>query len=156
VLELLEGRDFHALLRDPDGGPLTVPTAVDYVLEAGEAIAEAHARGIVHRDLKPHNLFLARRPDGGFRVKVLDFGISKIEDPEDVGLPATGAALGTPRYMAPEQMRGARSADARSDIWALGAILFELVAGRAAFVARSIAELCATVLLEPAPRLRDF
>src|SRR5262249_13747342 len=82
VLELLEGQRFHAILRDPSAGPLAVPVAVDYVLQAGEALAEAHARGIVHRDLKPHNLFRSRRADGSACIKVLDFGISKVAPPE--------------------------------------------------------------------------
>ena len=103
-------------------------TAVDYVLQACEAIAEAHALGIVHRDLKPANLFLTHRADGSPCVKVLDFGISKATVPT-IGrrpgrdLTATAMVMGSPHYMSPEQMRRRSDVDARSDIWALGAIL---------------------------------
>jgi eukaryotic-like serine/threonine-protein kinase len=149
VMELLEGRDLAAVLRDH--GPLTVPQAIDSVLEACEAVAEAHALGIVHRDLKPANLFLARVPGGSSCVKVLDFGISKLHDDADLSLTTTRALMGSPLYMAPEVMRSARDADARSDVWALGCILYELLTGYTPFQGETVTELCARVL-EETPR----
>jgi serine/threonine protein kinase len=137
VMEYLDGQDLEALLRKE--GPLTVAAAVDALLQACEAIGEAHALGIVHRDLKPANLFLTHRPDGSPCVKVLDFGISKM--PRAVsGTPPTeshptlpAVVMGSPQYMSPEQMASAAAADSRADIWSLGAILYELVTGRVAF-----------------------
>jgi serine/threonine protein kinase len=105
------------------------------LLQACAGVAEAHARGIVHRDLKPHNLFLARRPVGSPIVKVLDFGISKMDDGDDAHLTTTGSSLGSPRYMSIEQFRNARAVDRRSDIWALGMILHHLLTGRTAYEA---------------------
>jgi hypothetical protein len=129
VMELLHGTDLDAVLTRhrllPPG------LAVDYILQACDAFAEAHARGIVHRDIKPSNLFVVDRSDGAKIVKVLDFGISKSSTPdEELSLTQTALLLGTPAYMAPEQMRSARLADARSDIWALGVVLYQLVEGR--------------------------
>ena len=133
VMEQLEGSDLGSLLRAR--GHFPVPEAVDYVLQACAGVAEAHARGVVHRDLKPSNLFLARRADGSPLVKVLDFGISKSTEGEDAESSLTGPAesLGTPMYMSPEQVRLARSVDHRTDIWALGVILFRLLTGKAPF-----------------------
>lgn len=156
VMELLEGRDLAAVLRDH--GPLSVPQAIDSVLEACEAVAEAHALGIIHRDLKPANLFLARAPGGSATLKVLDFGISKLHDDTDLSLTTTRALMGSPLYMAPEVMRSARDADARSDVWALGCILYELLTGSTPFQGETVTELCARVLEEtprPIARFRD-
>ena len=133
VMEYLEGRDLDEEIAQR--GQLSVVEAVDYVLQAADALAAAHQLGIVHRDIKPANLFLAVRPDGSRRVKVLDFGISKVHDAPHrapVG-PTTRASLGTPAYMSPEQVRGDEHVDARADIWGLGAILYELVTGQMAF-----------------------
>src|SRR4029077_2433288 len=91
-------------------GFLSQPRAIDYVLQACEALAEAHARGIVHRDLKPGNLFLAQRPDGSELVKVIDFGISKLTTSEE-RLTASSAIMGSPHYMSPEQLKSAKNAD---------------------------------------------
>jgi serine/threonine-protein kinase len=154
VLELLDGHDLDALVQ---AGPAPIAVAVDYVLQACEALAEAHALGIVHRDLKPQNLFLTHRADGTPCIKVLDFGISKIKtQATDHRLTSTGMIFGTPSYMAPEQMRESRDTDARTDIWAIGAILFELCAGKPPFSAESLTELTAKVLMDPAPRLRSL
>jgi serine/threonine-protein kinase len=153
VMELLDGNNLEEeLLRR---GTLPVPEAVSYVLEAVEALAEAHAAGIVHRDLKPANLFVARRADRSRLVKVLDFGISKsmIEShgPGDMSLTRTGVIIGSPLYMSPEQMRSTKDADTLSDIWALGAILFQLVTGRPPYEGETIPELCAKLFSEDAP-----
>ncbi|MGH7269510.1 MAG: protein kinase domain-containing protein, partial [Polyangiaceae bacterium] len=134
-----------------------VGEALDYVLQACEALAEAHVAGIVHRDLKPANLYLTKRADGSPIVKVLDFGISKItpKGANEVAMTKTSALMGSPLYMSPEQMRSTRGADARSDIWSLGIILYELLSGMAAFQAETMPELCARILAEPAPPLRS-
>jgi serine/threonine-protein kinase len=150
VMEHLDGRDLEALLRE--GGPLPVVTAIDMLLQACEAIGEAHALGIIHRDLKPANLFLTHRVDGAPCVKVLDFGISKmpraVSGASFTSSPPTLPAIvmGTPQYMSPEQMMSAAAADQRSDIWSLGAILYELLAGQIAFKGATTAEVCARVL----------
>lgn len=154
VMEYLEGEDLSEVLAKR--GTLPVREAVEYVLQACEAIAEAHALGIIHRDLKPANLFLTHRADGSPLIKVLDFGISKIaNDPHQISLTASTGAVGSPQYMSPEQMRSAKYVDCRTDIWALGAILFELLAGRPVFEAESLIGLCTLVATKEAPRLRD-
>lgn len=146
VMELLRGSDLHSVL---DKGPLPVDQSIEYVLQAAEALAEAHGLGIVHRDLKPSNLFLAQRPDGSHIVKVLDFGISKITMEEagpDASVTATNSFLGSPRYMSPEQIRSAKNVDRRTDIWSLGVVLYELVTGKHPFEAETVAEVIGLVL----------
>jgi hypothetical protein len=152
VMEHLAGGDLAQLLGAR--GPLPIAEAVDYLLEACEAIGEAHKRGIVHRDLKPQNLFVTHTPDGASCVKVLDFGISKALDEEAPNLTATDAVMGTPLYMSPEQVRSLKNVDLRSDIWALGAILFELVTAAPIFEAASISALCAMIAMDPPTPLR--
>jgi serine/threonine protein kinase len=149
VMEYLRGRDLAALLRE--GGPLPVSTSVELLLQASEAIGEGHALGIVHRDLKPANLFLTHRVDGSPCVKVLDFGISKMPrrlHGQAAGSPPTlpSVVMGSPQYMAPEQMMSAVMAEPRSDIWSLGAILYELLTGEIAFDGSTTTEVCARVL----------
>ncbi len=155
VMELLEGTDFKRLLKER--GPLPAGEAAAYLLEACEAIAEAHALGIIHRDIKPANLFLADRPIGRPCVKVLDFGISKQRAPEGDDLTQTGSILGSPAYMSPEQMLRTRTVGQRSDIWALGVVLYELVTGVSPFHGDAVTEVVARVLNEdpePPSRLR--
>ena len=150
VMEFLDGKDLQSILHDRM--KLPVSEALDYVLQACEALAEAHAAGIVHRDLKPANLFLAHRSDGSPCIKVLDFGISKVTGPGDVSVTNTQAIVGSPLYMSPEQMKASKNVDKRSDIWSLGIILQELVTGHPSFVASTSAELCALVLTaQPTP-----
>ncbi|MEZ4302123.1 MAG: protein kinase [Polyangiaceae bacterium] len=157
VMEFLEGKDLGELLQRR--GPLPVPLAVDYVLEACEALAEAHAAGIVHRDLKPSNLFLARRADETDIVKVLDFGISKQITPEALqsspSLTRTTDVFGSPTYMSPEQLKASRDVDTRADLWALGVILFELISGAPPFGGGTVAEIFGAILHKPAPRIRE-
>jgi serine/threonine protein kinase len=151
VMEFLEGTDLAEAVEK--GGAMPVAQAVSYVLQACEALAEAHALGIVHRDLKPANLFLARRAGRDSIVKVLDFGISKTSEKGPSGLTQTSAVMGSPFYMAPEQMMSSKDVDARSDIWALGIILYELLAGAPPFVADTMAEIVFMVTQRDAPPL---
>jgi serine/threonine-protein kinase len=157
VMEYLHGRNLEEVLEDQ--GRLPADLAVDHVLQATEALAEAHALGMVHRDLKPANLFLAHRADGSPCVKVLDFGITKIIDPKSLvpfDVTKTSIVMGSPRYMSPEQMRSNRVIDARADIWALGVILQELVTGVAPFDGTTMPDLVAAILQDPAPPLRQL
>jgi eukaryotic-like serine/threonine-protein kinase len=150
VMEYLEGQDLAAMVAQHR--PLPIPSVIDWVLQACEALAEAHAMGVVHRDLKPANLFLTHRADGTPSVKVLDFGISKqAASGADAGVTKTQAVLGSPRYMSPEQMRSTRDVDARTDVWALGAVVYELVTGLPPFDAETMTALCAAIL-QDAPR----
>jgi eukaryotic-like serine/threonine-protein kinase len=147
VMEYLEGEDLaHACKRR---GPLPADEAVAYVLQACEALAEAHRAGLIHRDLKPANLFLTRGVDGAPVVKVLDFGVSKVTfGTRGTGfdLTSTSALMGSPRYMAPEQLRDARSVDPRADLWSLGVVLHELLASESPFAAETLPELHVAIL----------
>ena len=155
VMEYLEGEDLGVALERR--GPMPVAQAVDYLLQACEALAEAHSVGIVHRDLKPGNLFVTTRVDGKSLIKVLDFGISKLADSrEDLALTQTSEVVGSPKYMSPEQLRASRLADARSDIWSLGVILYELLTGDTPFMAETLAHLCALVISEQPRPLRSL
>jgi serine/threonine-protein kinase len=151
VMEHLAGIDLAA--RVQQRGPLPVEEAINYTLQACEALAEAHAVGLVHRDIKPSNLFLTRRTDGSPLVKLLDFGIAKAVSAVDGALTATGAVMGSPNYMSPEQIRSAKTVDARSDIWSLGATLHELLTGMPPFVADTFWALCAAIVTDPPVRL---
>src|SRR5580704_5372176 len=150
VMEFLEGRDLGQVLESD--GPLPIVTVTEWVLQACEAVAEAHAAGIIHRDLKPQNLFLARTVGGLLGIKVLDFGVSKsvgsMSGPAG-SLTQTRTMLGSPLYMAPEQMRSARDVTAAADVWAFGVVLFELLTGRWPFEAETMPELCLKVVSEP-------
>jgi serine/threonine-protein kinase len=147
VMEMLSGADLAEVLRQR--GTLSVHDACDYLLQACQALAEAHQHGIVHRDLKPANLFLCRRADGSDLVKVLDFGISKLAA-SDLGVAtATQSVFGSPLYMSPEQLRSSKRVDARADIWALGVILFELLTGATPFQATTVPELSILIATEP-------
>jgi tRNA A-37 threonylcarbamoyl transferase component Bud32 len=134
VMEFLRGSDLRYVLGLD--GPLAVETVADYMIQACEGLAEAHARGIVHRDIKPENLFLTERSQGWRIVKILDFGISKAMIASSTLSDAnirTGAIMGSPSYMSPEQLRETSSVDHRTDLWALGAVMYELLTGSPAF-----------------------
>jgi eukaryotic-like serine/threonine-protein kinase len=143
VMEYLEGITLETRLKD--GPALDVATACDFALQACEGLAAAHATGIIHRDIKPANLTLCPREEQSDLVKILDFGVSKIVD-ENQGLTRTQTALGSPLYMSPEQMRSARSADARADQWSLGAVIYRMLTGKLPFSAPSLPRLCVLVM----------
>jgi serine/threonine-protein kinase len=160
VMEYLDGDNLEVALRQR--GALPVQVAVDWLLQACEGIAAAHAAGIVHRDLKPANLLLARQPDRGTLLKVLDFGISKVTHTESAPPPTdgvvthTGQVFGSPHYMSPEQLRSVGHVDHRADIWALGAVLHEMLSGKPPFARSSMAEVLAAVMRDPPPPLHTL
>jgi serine/threonine-protein kinase len=151
VMEYLNGTDLREILKK--SAPLPIDLALDYAVQVCEGIAEAHANGVVHRDLKPPNLFITRRPDGSDLVKILDFGISKwtTRDAEVTDLTETGVVLGSPKYMAPEQLFGAANVDSRADVWSIGAIVYEMLAGRAAFDFTTFSRICAELSTDRMP-----
>ena len=153
VMEHLEGRDLSNWLRAR--GPLSIEQAVELVIQACEAIAEAHTLGIVHRDLKPANLFVITGRDGLLQVKVLDFGISKSAESGggQASMTRTHSILGSPEYMSPEQLAAPKTVDWRTDIWSIGVTLFELLAGRVPFTGDELFELALKITQEPAPRI---
>jgi serine/threonine-protein kinase len=157
VMERLTGCDLDALLARR--GPMVVPVAVDYVLQAIAGLAPAHALGVVHRDVKLSNLFLAEIEPGRARIKVLDFGISKAPgfggSAHVTRLTKTGAIMGSPVYMAPEQVRNARSVDPRADVWSLGVVLYELLAGVPPFDGANVSELFMAILTDDPAPLRE-
>jgi serine/threonine protein kinase len=155
VMEHLTGTDLQAVLQER--GPLSVEQVLDYVLQALEAIAEAHRAGIVHRDLKPANLLLTTREDDSDFVKVLDFGNAKLTRQDRTVsefVTRNGALLGSPLYMSPEQIRSASSVDVRSDIWSLGVVMHELLTGhppfQGHFLGDIIGSICADAYAVPA------
>lgn len=150
VQELLVGEDLAHLV-DRRGGKLPVDEVCELLLPVIDAVAEAHARGVVHRDIKPENVFLVETPRGPI-PKLLDFGISKVRAP-DLRATEVGMMMGTPAYMPPEQVQGARDADPRSDVWALGVMMFELIAGRLPFDAQDAPALFVAIATKDAPTL---
>ncbi|MEO8797235.1 MAG: protein kinase [Polyangiaceae bacterium] len=153
VMELLRGEDLAQILeREKRVSPAL---AARWILEACDAIGEAHVMGVVHRDLKPANLFLAETKPGERKVKVLDFGISKLIGEGAVGgHTSRSVLLGSPRYMSPEQTQSSARTDARTDIWALGVVLYELVTGHPPFDGENAIGLAAAILSQPTPGLK--
>jgi serine/threonine-protein kinase len=145
VMELLDGSDLGRVVAKQ---PLPVATAVEYVLQACVALAEAHAAGIVHRDLKPANLFVTRRADGGPLIKVLDFGIAKALSETGAQLTHSHSVLGSPGYISPEQLYSARDVDVRTDIWALGVTLYQLLSARLPFYRENATEMAVRIATE--------
>ena len=152
VMEHLGGASVATRLRD---GQFSIFETIRIVMQAALTMAVAHGSGIIHRDLKPDNIFL--EPDqaipGGVRVKILDFGIAKLvnDDHGNATRTRTGAIMGTPTYMSPEQCRGAGDVDHRTDIYALGCVLFHLLCGRLPFLATTPGDMLAAHLREPPP-----
>jgi eukaryotic-like serine/threonine-protein kinase len=155
VMEHLDGQDLCDVLHQQ--GPMQVKVAVEYVMQACEALAAAHAAGVVHRDIKPENLFLTRHAQGLDFIKILDFGISKVALAQGKRANVrTQMPLGSPVYMSPEQIRSSEQVDARTDIWSLGCVLFELLTGVVAFDEPSLMQLSAAILEHDPVPLREF
>ncbi len=146
VMEYLEGINLRELLRD--SGSLPVDVAVDYAIQACTGLAEAHRLHVVHRDLKPANLFLTKHLDGGDLVKILDFGVSKLRTlaHAKADLTAAGTILGSPKYMAIEQLSQSTEVDERADVWSLGAILYHMLAGHPPFEGKSTTAVCMAIM----------
>ena len=151
VMERLEGESL--LKRMQRDGRLAERFIVDVLQQAARALAATHAAGVIHRDLKPANLFLV--PDAGqawgVAVKVLDFGVCRLAEEQSIRLTLSGAIVGTPTYMAPEQCRSARNVDPRADIYALGCIAFEMAAGQPPFVEKGMGRMMLAHTIEPPP-----
>ncbi len=156
VLELLHGIDLSEYLEKQ--GPLPIELAVDCVIHACHALAQAHAAGVVHRDVKPSNLFMTTLDSGAPRIKVLDFGISKLasSEPDSPSVTRTREVFGSPLYMSPEQIRSSRDVDGRGDLWALGIVLFELLTGRTPFEAESTMAVAGAILHQAPHLLRSL
>jgi serine/threonine-protein kinase len=159
VMEFLDGEDLGESFY---GNQLPIDEVVDQLLQACDAVAEAHALGIVHRDLKPENLFLTRRRDGSTCVKVLDFGLSKLVPrtsrpmPRQRAVTADAQVLGTAHYMSPEQWVASRDVGPPTDVWALGVILYEAVTGESPFTRNNLAAMCNAVLRDEPPRVTSL
>jgi len=151
VLERLHGEDLFSVAAREGG--LSPSRVVRYALETCAGLAAAHARGIVHRDLKPENLFLAVEADGSECLKVLDFGVARAPGRRPLTLEKAG--VGSPGYMSPEQVEGSKAVDGRSDIWAVGVVMYELLAHRAAFVGDNPQSLCLQILTAPVVPLTE-
>jgi len=147
VMEYLAGATLDQRLLGDQRLPLEL--ACDLALQTAEGLAAAHAMGVIHRDIKPANLYLVAGPEGAELLKIADFGVSKILDPDEPEghkLTRTQTSLGSPLYMSPEQMRSARTADFRADQWSLGAVLYRMATGHLPFEASSMIRLCVLVL----------
>jgi serine/threonine-protein kinase len=154
VMEFLEGEDLADRLRR---GPLPLPSTVRVFMDVCDALDKAHAQGVVHRDLKPDNIFLTQRSGRDDYAKVLDFGISKILEAAGTQMTMDQSVMGTPSYMSPEQAAGeVRAIDQRTDIFALGAILFECLTGRVAYPGTTPLAVIAKITSEPPPRVLEL
>ncbi len=155
VMELLEGETLDQLVED---APLPPAEGVDLVRQVLSGLAAAHEQGVLHRDLKTENVVVVTRPDGIRVAKLLDFGLVKFVDDDRWGegraLTAFGEVMGTPAYMSPEQCTG-ETADARSDVYAMGAVLFEMLTGEWPFMEESRTEMMRAHLMAPIPKVAD-
>ena len=159
VMDHLVGHDLRRTLKQAPNGRLPTAVALDYIVQVCEGLAEAHSHGIVHRDLKPSNLFVTKRHDGTDLIKILDFGISKWSTQEEQldELTQTGVVLGSPKYMAPEQLFGSATVDARADVWSIGAIFYEMLTGKPPYDFPTLTRICAELAADrPPPSLRQF
>lgn len=157
VMEYLDGLDLSHVRRNQK--PLPIKQAIGYVLQACNGIALAHAAGVIHRDVKPANLFVTTDASGVERVKVLDFGISKLSTPAGGSEPSvtrTTVVMGSVEYMSPEQMLSTRDVDGRTDVWALGVVLFELLTAAPPFSGENTTQICAHVMSQPALRPKSL
>jgi serine/threonine protein kinase len=153
AMEHLEGEDLAVLVRGAERLP--VVEAVDLVRQACLGVAEAHAHGIVHRDIKPQNLFVTRGPGGERVLKVLDFGVARLEAEASISLTRSMQMVGSPGYMSPEAFRSSRTVDARADVWSLGVVLYELLTGRRPFGGMGLVEVATSVMSQPPPPLNE-
>jgi len=154
VMELLDGESLSSVLRRERR--LKPEVAVEITCQILAGLSVAHDKGVVHRDLKPGNVFLAHQEDGRRRVKILDFGISKLHDSTTHNVTAEGALVGTPNFMAPEQITGDSDSDIRIDVYAVGVLLYRMVAGRLPYVAKQADELYKKILAAKPTRPRDL
>ncbi|WP_437282465.1 serine/threonine-protein kinase [Sorangium sp. So ce375] len=160
AMEFLAGEDVHELIKRT--GPLAPDLALRIVAQSCIGLQKAHEASVVHRDIKPHNLFLARRDAGEILVKLLDFGIAKVKmdranETESADLTRTGNLIGSPLYMSPEQARGQKEIDHRTDIWSLGAVLYQLLTGRTPYHhITALGELIIAICSDPPPQVQDF
>jgi serine/threonine protein kinase len=150
VMEYLDGRDLRAELKLRSAIPY--PEAVAYIVQACEGVAAVHETGVIHRDLKPSNLFVTNLT-GARQIKVLDFGVAKVLAGSEASLTATDSTVGTPLYMSPEQLVNPNAISERADVWALGAVLYTLIAGVSPFAANSPGAVVAAIMYDDAPRL---
>ncbi|WP_437603381.1 protein kinase [Sorangium sp. So ce590] len=160
AMEFLAGEDVHQLIKRV--GPLAPDLALRIVAQSCLGLQKAHEASVVHRDIKPHNLFLARRDAGEILVKLLDFGIAKVKmdranETEGADLTRTGNLIGSPLYMSPEQARGQKEIDHRTDIWSLGAVLYQALTGRTPYHhITALGELIISICSDPPPPVQDF
>lgn len=155
VMELLHGRDLYSVLKE--SGPLSPERLTAYLREVCIGLAEAHEKGIIHRDLKPENLYLATEPDGSSVLKIVDFGVSKQLSSRSMRAQTNPTeSVGSPQYMSPEQITTPSEVDARTDIWSLGVVMYELLTGAVPFNGAGPAQVCAAVLTHPILPLSDY
>jgi eukaryotic-like serine/threonine-protein kinase len=153
VQEFLEGRDLHEHLQQR--GRLTLLEATQVLVPVMQAVAAAHEKGVLHRDLKPENVFLVQSPDGHLVPKVIDFGLARTETAAGNRMTRTGAVMGTPYYMSPEQARGETSSDTRADVWALGVIWYEVLAGELPFLGDNLHQVLHAIFMSTPRRLEE-
>src|ERR1700759_4351462 len=152
AMELLRGENLYA--RVHRAGPVPLPEAVEILAQCCRALGRAHAAGIIHRDIKPDNIFLAQSDEDAILVKILDFGIAKFNaGPNDHGATRTGSVVGTPLYMSPEQARGLKTIDHRTDLYSLGLVAYTIFTGNLAFSSESFGDLLLQICTAPLPSL---